>query len=232
MSPYLICDAVIAVLLALAIFRGGKRGFILSLCSLAAVFVAFGGAMWAANGLSPRVEEVLEPRIETAITEKLNQQLESSLGTDAYDVSGDSEVSTDQALNALKSSSLYRFAAEKAEDALASTSQTTIHSIASAVATAVVTAVVRPLIFIAAFFLILLLWTIFSHFLNLADHLPVLHGLNHFLGGIVGLATGILLITLGCFLLRFFGFFDDSQALGQTYLFRFFCSLPGKISLL
>ena len=57
---YLIADGLILAVLLLFALVGAHRGFILSLCGLLAVLVAFVGASFAARTLSPMVADALE----------------------------------------------------------------------------------------------------------------------------------------------------------------------------
>ena len=59
---YLIADGLILAVLLLFALVGAHRGFILSLCGLLAVLVAFVGASFAARTLSPMVADALEPK--------------------------------------------------------------------------------------------------------------------------------------------------------------------------
>ena len=52
---YLVFDIAIVVILILFAWRGASRGFVLSLCGLLAVVVAFVGASFLANLLAPKV---------------------------------------------------------------------------------------------------------------------------------------------------------------------------------
>ena len=69
---YLIADGLILAVLLLFALVGAHRGFILSLCGLLAVLVAFVGASFAARTLSPMVADALEPKFASAIEEQLN----------------------------------------------------------------------------------------------------------------------------------------------------------------
>ena len=51
---YLVFDIAILAILVLFAWRGASRGFVLSLCGLLAVIVAFVGASFLANLLAPR----------------------------------------------------------------------------------------------------------------------------------------------------------------------------------
>ena len=52
---YLILDLVIAALLAMAAWRGYRRGFVLTLCGFLAIFVAYVGAMEVGDQVKLRI---------------------------------------------------------------------------------------------------------------------------------------------------------------------------------
>ena len=76
------------------------------------------------------------------------------------------------------------------------------------------------LITVLSFVLILILWCILSHALDLAFRLPVLSGLNHWSGALLGLVKGAVVVYAAAWLLK------DSllppDLAEQTRLVRFF----------
>ena len=62
---YLIYDAVIVAILAYFFLRGRKKGLILTLCGLAAFFVAIIGARMASDAFAPKVADLLQPRFSS-----------------------------------------------------------------------------------------------------------------------------------------------------------------------
>ena len=76
---YLIADGLILAVLLLFALVGAHRGFILSLCGLLAVLVAFVGASFAARTLSPMVADALEPKFASAIEEQLNASIQQQV---------------------------------------------------------------------------------------------------------------------------------------------------------
>ena len=75
---YLVFDIAILAILVLFAWRGASRGFVLSLCGLLAVIVAFVGASFLANLLAPKVGAALEPQFAQIIEEKLEEQFQQS----------------------------------------------------------------------------------------------------------------------------------------------------------
>ena len=69
---------------------------------------------------------------------------------------------------------------------------------------------------------ILVVWFPLSHALDLVAKLPVLNGLNRWGGAIIGIIKGGLLVYIAVWLLR--DLLIPPEAVGQTYLLRFFCT--------
>ena len=92
---------------------------------------------------------------------------------------------------------------------------------ARAIAEYVALQIARMVIFLAAFVVILLLWTLLSRALDLAFRLPVLSTLNSWAGAGVGLLKGGLLLFVAAWLL---GDFLPPEAVQGTVLLRFFCT--------
>ena len=66
-GPAILIDLILLAALVLAVIRGAKKGFVLTLCSLVAVVVALVGANFLADTLTPAVSKAIEPTIETTI---------------------------------------------------------------------------------------------------------------------------------------------------------------------
>lgn len=211
---YLIYDAAIAVILLLFALHGWKKGMILTLCSLLAVFVALLGARFACRTFSPAVSEALQPRFSAMIQRQLgNDQPQSTDGAAQQE---------DGAIGSfLKSLGLYdTFSRELAQAVREKTAQAVGEASGSLARTAA-DAVAEALVFCAAFLVILVLWRLFSKALNLAARLPVLHTLNRVLGGVIGFAQGALILFLAAWALRLVGLTVPQETAEQTLLLRF-----------
>lgn len=166
----LLLDLVLLGLLAFSFVMGVRRGLILSLCSLLAVLVALlGGWYLAAHWSQP-----LEARLEPVILETLTQREE------AEEASSPLPENLPQALQDQ--------AAQAAQDWKTATLTQAAAFLAGAAA--------KAILFLAGFFVVLLLWNLLCHALNLVAKLPGLHALNKFFGGVFGLAKGIVLLML------------------------------------
>ena len=70
-----IFDIGIVLLLAFFAWRGAVKGLILSLCGLAAVFVAFFAAQFISDAFCVPVASIIRPVIENSVTETVEDAI-------------------------------------------------------------------------------------------------------------------------------------------------------------
>lgn len=227
---YLAFDLVIAVLLLLAVCRGYKKGFVLTLCGFLAIFVAFIGATIVSDALAEPMSQAIRPVIEHNIQHVLAEQTETSdLSLPISDDSTSSEeaeppaFSLEKTLAALKDSKLYKGFAEAFQKAVDSGVAAATANAARAIAGYIAKQITQMALFLVSFGLILALWFLLSHALNLAFKLPVLSTLNHWSGAAFGLLHGGLLVFIACWLLK--DRFLSQDAVENTYLLHWFCTV-------
>ena len=93
---------------------------------------------------------------------------------------------------------------------------------AQALAHFVAVQIARIVIFILAFFAVLIAWYFISHTLDLVAHLPVLYTANRWAGGAVGLVKGALVAFIAVWLLK--DSYIPPDAAEHTFLLKFFCT--------
>lgn len=221
---YLIFDLAIAVVLLLCIWQGHRRGFILTLCGFLAVFVAFFGAGIVSNLMAEPISQLLRPIIEQNLTQSAQNSLTGAALAQTSSHGGDllSSIPLEEVLELLQSSQLYQAFSAMVESAVAQGILTITTNAVRSIAEYIALQAAKLVLFVIAFVLILILWTILSRTLDLAFRLPVLSTLNHWSGAILGLLKGAVLSYIAVWLLR------DSlippEAIQQTYLLKFFCT--------
>ena len=220
--PYmhLIYDGAIVTILLFFFLRGRKKGLILTLCGLAAFFVAIIGARMAAEVFTPNVADLLQPGFSSAI----EAQMDNGLLEQWNDVLDNMEQSDNAILDFLTGLGFYDDVADSIRNAIASQAAQTVADVALALARTVAEVVASVLVFVVAFLLITVVWFLLSHALNLAARLPILHGLNRTLGGLFGLLQGMLLLFLLAWVLRLLGGVIPQETVEQTTLLKFFCT--------
>ncbi|MBD5133644.1 MAG: CvpA family protein [Clostridiales bacterium] len=185
--PYLFDIAIIA-LLALFAWRGAAKGLMLSLCGLAAVFVAFFAAQFVSEQFCAPVGSILRPII-----------IQTVRGAGAEPAAADSETSytADELLASIQEKGLYKGFHDFLEEGIAN--DTVGHSSLSPLDSLVrylAQGVAKMLLFGITFIGILLIWFLVSHALDLAFKLPILAEVNLAGGLLIGLVKGALIAVV------------------------------------
>lgn len=212
---YITFDLLILLFLLFSLWRGYSRGFVLTLCGFLAIFVAFLGATFVSDFLAEPIAKTIQPLVEQGL-QRVLQEYATQVP------SAEIDLTLEQILNALWDSELFQSfvgAVDKAiSDGLVDLSVGALRAVAGYMALRIA----EMALFAISFLLILLVWTLLSHALDLAFHLPVLSALNHWSGALLGLMKGAVLLFIAAWLLK------DSllppEAIRQTYLLRFFCT--------
>ena len=203
---YLMFDLAIAAVLLLFTVIGKKRGFVLTLCGLLAVFVAFIGGAFLSNLMAPQVGRLIQPLVEEQVYQILDQMADTTLP---------------QAVAALEGTDLYRVFGDALQNALNQGLLNVTTTAAGAIAGYIAQEVARIVLFLICFVVVLVAWNLLSHALDLAFRLPVLSSVNAVMGGVMGLIKGALLVFIAVWLLK--GSVIPQAAQEQTYLLKFFC---------
>lgn len=231
----LILDLAVVAVLILCAWRGAARGLILTLCGLLAVVVAFAGAFWVSDRFNEPVSEFIQPyiqvHVETLLKDSVPQPDPDGAPPSPFlpipgvaqeeDEPAAESFSLEDVLEALGNSKLLSGLMASVSDAIEEGVLTVVTTAAAAVSAFLAQQLARSGLFLLSFLLILLVWWLLSHALDLAFRLPVLRTLNRTGGLLVGLVKGVLILLVACWAL---GIFDliPSDAAGQTYLFRHF----------
>lgn len=221
---YLLLDLLVLAIIALFVWRGAVKGFVLSLCGLLAFVVAFGGASIASRTLSPAVAQALEPRFAAAIQEQLDQAIQHTPYITEQDGAAalPEEVPLSEVLDVLRDLGLYEDLINTVDQAVEQGMTAAAANAAAAVAAAIAQSVAYRLIFVVAFALIMGAWTLLSRALNLVARLPGLRFLNKTAGALVGLVKAALILFLAGWVLQCMGNVIPEETVRQTFLLRFF----------
>lgn len=185
-----IFDIAIVLLLAFFAWRGAAKGLILSLCGLAAVFVAFFAAQFISDAFCAPVGNILRPII-----------IQTVRGADAEPEvdpeNPEAGYTADELLGAIQEKGLFEGFSEFLEQGIAN--DTVGHSPLSpldSLAGYLSKGIAKALLFGIVFIGVQLAWFLISHAMDLAFKLPILSEVNLAAGLILGLAKGILLIIV------------------------------------
>lgn len=222
-TPILI-DILIVAALAFFAWRGERKGFILTLCSLVAVLVAFIGATIITNAAAPKVAEYLQPRLEQSIQQSLGEALQEIPDGGSFDIA--------DILASLREKGIVsKWIADSIEESLqgidvSSYTQQAVKSIvtmaagASKPAAALAGQLSKSILFPIVFLLLLIAWAFISHALDLVSKVPVVNTLNHGLGGAMGLIKGIIVVYVAVWILCGPAGVISSQTAQETHLLR------------
>ena len=234
MQAYII-DIVIILVLAFYVWRGAKKGLILTLFSLLAIFVAFFGAKAVATNFAKPVANIIRPSIqltiEGVITGKTPADLpaaspapsgsqpdtspapsESPEASPENSPAGNGDFTLQQILDLMGENEVFSGLRGFLEDAIEEKTLEVTTTAAAAVSAYLARLIATALLFGLSFLLILLLWFLISRALDLAFKLPLLSAVNGIGGGLIGLIKGALVVMVVVWLARLAGFITDVNA--------------------
>ena len=187
---YLI-DVVILLLLAFFAWRGAVKGLILSLCGLAAVFVAFFAAQFISDAFCVPVANIIRPVITQSIEEAAQELENLAVGGEG------SGYTVGDLLNYLKESERFQgFSDQMRQWAADHAPELGSLSPVNALAGYLSRGIAKILLFAIVFLGVQIAWFLASHALDLAFKLPILAEVNLAGGLVLGLIKGVLLIIV------------------------------------
>jgi len=192
MVPFIIVDIVIVLVLIFFAWRGAKKGLILSLLGLVGLVVAFFGARLISTSFYEPVSNIFEPGIYQNIKDveaKAWQNLE-------LDETLDNSVSG--LIDLLEEKNHFPTLAELLEQAKDSEffQDLTNGSAAESLASYLADLLAKLALFALSFVVILLVWFLLTHALDLAFKLPILAAINTVGGLLLGLIKAVLVIFI------------------------------------
>ena len=219
---YLIYDlAVIAILVLFAIW-GSRKGLVLTLCSLAAVFVALIGASFLSDLLAEPVANVIEPAVTSSIHDTVTSYYQRSATESIEESEWLSQLPLEELLDPLRESDFFRGYVETFQEAVDNKTAEIVTHVVQELAHFVAVQIARMVIFVLAFIAILAAWVFLSHTLDLVAKLPVLSTLNRWGGAVAGLVKGALVLLIAAWLLR--DSYLPREAVENTFLLHLFCT--------
>jgi len=217
----LVLDLLVILTVVFFSWRGWKKGLILTLFGLVAVFVALIGANFLAARFEPVAADYLTPRFEAMLTDQFTQELEKEQEAKP-EISFEELPVSNLIVDFLQDVGLFESLAEEFSASVKETAQKSIASAASLIAAALARLVAKTLLFILFFVGILIAWFVISHLLDLVFKLPVLDTLNSTGGMICGLVKALLIIWIAVLLLQLKSNLVTGETLHSSFVFRFF----------
>ena len=224
MTTAVIMDAIVVIILVVAVCYGAKRGLLESLAGLIIVVMALVGAGIAAGTFTDPVAGFVTPLVEERVAERVEAALEEQAGSFAGEWSVEelpdleelpiAEVLALMGLDETVRASL----AERAQNMIRDTGATVV----SAVVESLVRSFVYGVLFLLAFLTILLLLKVLVGAMGLVLKLPGLRLLNALGGAVIGLIEGALLLFLAVWVCRKLGVSFETEALAEAHILRIF----------
>ena len=217
-----IFDFVVLLILVVTVIQGYRKGLVLTLCGFVAVFVAFFGAAFLSNTLARPLSQALTPAVEQGLRDTIGSYYQyAPPAEEGQDDPFFAQLPLEDALDALQDSAVFRGMAETFAQAVDEGLESVASGVVRSLAEYAAFQLTQMVLFLVCFVLVLAGWYVLSHALDLAFHLPVLSGLNHWSGAVVGLLKGGVLLFIACWLLREL---LPQEAVDQSVLLHFFCT--------
>lgn len=227
MAISIIMDIVLVGIIALAAYKGFKKGIIASIIGIVSIVVAIYGANLLAVTFSGEFVDVMEPFVSGIVDSTEAKILSNSAGAGDENYKPNTPVSAEDAKDSYKVS--YSVLKELGlDDKIADTIATEVHKVADAVNSRMTTSLTQKIceklsfiaVFIIAFALIMIIFTAIGNMLDLVFGLPGLENLNHILGGIFGAAKGLVLVVVICCICRYLGIVIGSDIVENTWIMK------------
>lgn len=228
-------DLAILAILALFLWRGWRKGLILSLCGLVVVILSLIGANFIADTAAPPVAKALQPKLAAAIEENVTDYMATH-----YDdiVPGANIPAISSLSDALREmGGIYAWCADSVEDAAGKLTHSMdslpdLSELCSIAANRVAEQLAHHILFVVAFVVLFVLLTLLLHALDLVAKLPGLKFCNGLGGGLIGLVKGVLvLFVVLCVLRLTSGHLFSPETVEKTYLFKFFVKINPVLAL-
>lgn len=213
MSAY-IFDIIIVLILIFFAWRGAKKGLILSLLGLFGLVIALFGAKFISSSAYQPVANIIQPKIYQSIIKTENDLL-------GEDIRSQISIPLDviqQAINKVDGfPGLKKIINSGVENN--SLQQREGHSAEETLARYLAEKAAKLALFVIAFLLILLLWFLLSHALNLAFKLPILKTFNTAGGLLLGLIKASAIVLILVWVLQMAGVVSENPTTPVLSLF-------------
>lgn len=195
-------DLVILAILAFFLWRGWRKGLILSLCGLIVVILSLVGANFIADTAAPPVAKAIQPKLQAAIEEHVTDYMDAHF--DALAPIGDPGNAKVNMWDGMREmGGIYAWCADSVEETVSLFNRHLEPSeMFSIAANRVATQLAHHILFAVAFVVLFVLLTLILHALDLVAKLPGLHFCNGLGGGLIGLVKGVLVLFVAVCVLQ------------------------------
>lgn len=217
MGDIAILDIVLAAVLLFAVIIGAARGLYRSIAGVLVLVLALWGALWCAAVSAPPVAELLRPRVEQSVAERVRTAVEQERETPAAD---DAFEKAEKLLRRFGWQGDLQKTVEERTQSVLTTAETAITAaIVESFLTDFVTLALKILFFLVLFVALLLLSRLLT---PVFEKLPVLRGFNRLGGGIAGLLLGCIILYIVLAIVHRSGAVANAES---SILYRFYLHL-------
>lgn len=213
-----IIDLILVAVLVLCTVLGFRRGAFKSVIGIVVLIAALLGAGIVSSQAGPGVAKMVSPMLSQQIELRLSEYVQSALP-------GGEEATQESAEGMFSAMGLYQKTAEKLAGDVLEEARETGQTIVQAAVDGMVESIVSAVLFVLAFLVLLIGFTILSKFLGLLTEVPGIHLMNAALGGVLGLLQGCLILFVLVWAAQFFGSGVPESLLQETTVFRHFAAL-------
>ena len=216
MGDIAILDIVLAAVLLFAVIIGATRGLYRSIAGLLVLVFALLGANWCAAVSAPPVAELLRPKVEQSVTERVRAAVDQRKETPTA-----VDEAFEKAENLLRrfgwQGDLQRTVEERTQTAISAAEAAIAAAIVDSFLTGFVTSALKIVFFLILFIALLLLSRLLT---PVFEKLPVLRGFNRLGGGIAGLLLGCIILYIVLAIVHRSGAVADAESsvLYQLYM--------------
>jgi len=218
MATPVIIDAIVVIILVAFVVYGTFRGALRTLAGLLIVVIALAGAGMIASACSGPAAKLAAPLVERRIAERVR----SAMDQQAAETGGELPEEFPDLPALLERLGLDEAAWQPLLERVQKSVTETGTEIADAVVESLIHSVIYAILFLLAFLILLILLKLLVKALDLITLLPVLHGLNALLGGVLGFIEGGLLLFLAVWVARKFGVSFETELFEGAYILEIF----------
>lgn len=218
----IIIDIVVVALIAVFAFIGYKKGLVKTLLNFAGVFIALFAAFCISGPLSSFV-------FNTFVSDKIENGVNKAVVNASAETVSDAVAAVpDYIENAAKALgiNIEKVISDENIGEGSSFAQNVAETVTQKVARPIITKLIAVIIFVVLFILFRILIKIIAKALNLVTKLPGINLANRTFGAVIGLAEGVLIAYICCFVImqiaeiKTGGFIGITKAeLDNTYVF-------------
>lgn len=219
---HVVIDLAILAILAFCVWRGYRRGLVLGLFGVIAIFIGLFGANILAETFSDEFTDLVSPFIGGIVDSEISDGLSSDdIEITSVNEASDSEIE-ELIIRVFNAVGFSEIESASITDDLMSEIDKVKSNLSEQITSRLSSVLAYVFVFIIAFMLIMILLTVIANLINLAFRLPGLDLLNNIGGAALGLVRGLLIVLVVTWVFNYLGFLIPQEAIEKSILLEFF----------